>query len=50
MVREKLGPLQETLDVIVLRTLDVLGPLHGSGIVRRREQVNGYEDGCTASL
>jgi transcriptional regulator len=28
-----------TLDLIILRTLDVLGPLHGYGIARRIEQV-----------
>ena len=28
-----------TLDLMVLKTLDVLGPLHGYGIARRIEQV-----------
>ncbi len=28
-----------TLDVMVLKTLDMLGPLHGYGIARRIEQV-----------
>jgi transcriptional regulator len=28
-----------TLDLMVLKTLDVLGPLHGFGIARRIEQV-----------
>jgi transcriptional regulator len=28
-----------TLDLIILRTLDVLGPLHGYGIARRIEQL-----------
>ena len=30
-----------TLDLLVLKTLDVLGPLHGFGIARRIEQVAG---------
>src|SRR3954471_5020243 len=30
--------LQGTLDLMVLKTLDVLGPLHGYGIARRIEQ------------
>jgi transcriptional regulator len=33
--------LQGTLDLIVLKTLDGLGPLHGYGIARRIEQVSG---------
>jgi PadR family transcriptional regulator len=33
--------LQGTLDLIVLKTLDALGPLHGYGIARRLEQVSG---------
>lgn len=32
--------LQGTLDLMVLRTLEVLGPLHGYGIARRIEQVS----------
>ena len=32
--------LQGTLDLMVLRTLDTLGPLHGYGIARRLEQVS----------
>ncbi|MGO8786807.1 MAG: PadR family transcriptional regulator [Terriglobia bacterium] len=39
----KLDLLQGTLDLMVLRTLDVLGPLHGYGIARRIEQVSGNE-------
>ena len=31
--------LQGTLDLIVLKTLEHLGPLHGYGIARRIEQV-----------
>jgi transcriptional regulator len=37
----KLDLLQGTLDVMVLRTLAALGPLHGYGIARRIEQVSG---------
>ena len=32
--------LQGTLDLIVLKTLDVLGPLHGYGIAMRIQQVS----------
>src|SRR5258708_34490504 len=32
--------LQGTLDLMVLRTLDTIGPLHGHGIARRLEQVS----------
>jgi PadR family transcriptional regulator, regulatory protein PadR len=32
--------LQGTLDLMVLQTLDTLGPLHGYGIARRLEQVS----------
>ena len=43
MGESKLDLLQGTLDVMVLHTLDVLGPLHGYGIARRIEQVSGNE-------
>lgn len=33
--------LQGTLALMVLKTLDVLGPLHGYGIVKRIEQISG---------
>lgn len=33
--------LQGTLDLLILRTLAQLGPLHGFGIARRLEQVSG---------
>jgi PadR family transcriptional regulator PadR len=33
--------LQGTLASLALKTLDVLGPLHGSGIARRIDQING---------
>ncbi len=32
--------LQGTLDLMVLKTLDTLGPMHGFGIARRIEQVS----------
>jgi transcriptional regulator len=32
---------QGTLALMVLRTLDALGPLHGYGIARRIEQISG---------
>ena len=37
----KLDILQGTLDLMVLRTLATMGPLHGYGIARRIEQVSG---------
>ena len=43
MGKGKLDLLQGTLDLMVLRTLDALGPLHGCGIARRIEQVSGDE-------
>jgi PadR family transcriptional regulator len=33
--------LQGTLDLMILKTLHALGPLHGFGIARRIEQVSG---------
>src|SRR6185312_6171803 len=33
--------LQGTLDLMVLKTLDALGPLHGYGIALRIEQISG---------
>jgi len=32
--------LQGTLDLMVLKTLDALGPLHGYGLARRIEQIS----------
>jgi transcriptional regulator len=32
--------LQGTLDLMVLQTLDALGPLHGYGLARRIEQIS----------
>lgn len=43
MPESKVDLLQGTLDLMVLRTLDVLGPLHGYGIARRIEQLSGNE-------
>lgn len=41
MAREtKTDILQGTLDLLVLKTLDTLGPMHGWGIARRIEQVS----------
>jgi PadR family transcriptional regulator PadR len=37
----KADVLQGTLDLMVLKTLDSMGPLHGYGIARRIEQVSG---------
>ena len=39
--REKADVLQGTLALMVLKTLEVLGPLHGYGIARRIEQISG---------
>lgn len=39
----KLDLLQGTLDLMVLKTLAAMGPLHGYGIARRIEQVSGNE-------
>jgi len=35
--------LQGTLDLMVLKTLEQMGPLHGYGIARRIEQVSGNQ-------
>jgi PadR family transcriptional regulator, regulatory protein PadR len=37
---QKTDVLQGTLDLMVLKTLDAMGPLHGYGIARRIEQVS----------
>ncbi len=39
MAENKSDILQGTLDLMVLKTLDTMGPLHGYGIARRIEQV-----------
>jgi len=41
MTKPKEDILRGTLDLLVLKTLDTLGPLHGFGIARRIEQVSG---------
>src|SRR5947207_9431672 len=40
-MKEKTDVLQGTLALMVLKTLDVLGPLHGYGMARRIEQISG---------
>jgi PadR family transcriptional regulator, regulatory protein PadR len=39
-VSEKTDVLQGTLDLMVLQTLEAMGPLHGYGIARRIEQLS----------
>jgi transcriptional regulator len=47
MTKKKTAPrldlLQGTLDLMVLRTLQAMGPLHGYGIARRIEQISGNQ-------
>ncbi|MGA2537219.1 MAG: PadR family transcriptional regulator [Terracidiphilus sp.] len=40
MVEKKSDVLQGTLDLMVLKTLHAMGPLHGFGIARRIEQLS----------
>ena len=40
-MKDKQDVLQGTLALMVLKTLDLLGPLHGYGIARRIEQISG---------
>jgi transcriptional regulator len=40
MRQSKAEILQGTLDLMVLKTLDVMGPMHGYGLARRIEQVS----------
>jgi PadR family transcriptional regulator, regulatory protein PadR len=40
MVEARSSILQGTLDLMVLKTLEQMGPLHGYGIARRIEQVS----------
>src|SRR5215469_310732 len=40
MAPQKGEVLQGTLDLIVLKTLDAMGPLHGYGIAQRIQQVS----------
>jgi PadR family transcriptional regulator, regulatory protein PadR len=43
VTRAKLDLLQGTLDLMVLQTLDTMGPQHGYGLARRIEQRSGDE-------
>ncbi len=38
---EKVDVLQGTLTLMILKTLEALGPLHGYGVARRIEQTSG---------
>jgi transcriptional regulator len=40
MPKDRSEVLQGTLDLLVLKTLDALGPLHGYGVARRIEQLS----------
>jgi PadR family transcriptional regulator, regulatory protein PadR len=40
-MKEKTDVQQGTLALMVLKTIDLLGPLHGYGIARRIEQISG---------
>ena len=40
-LKQKTDVQQGTLALMVLKTLEVLGPLHGYGIARRIEQISG---------
>ena len=40
MAEAKTDVLQGTLDLMVLKTLEAMGPMHGYGIARRLEQVS----------
>lgn len=40
--QKKSDVLQGTLDLMILKTLAALGPLHGFGIARRLEQLSEY--------
>jgi PadR family transcriptional regulator, regulatory protein PadR len=40
MGESKSDILQGTLDLMVLKTLDAMGPMHGYGIARRIEQIS----------
>ena len=40
MAADRSDILQGTLDLMVLKTLDAMGPLHGYGIARRIEQIS----------
>ena len=40
MSHDKSEILQGTLDLMILKTLDAMGPLHGYGVARRLEQIS----------
>jgi PadR family transcriptional regulator PadR len=40
MPKDRSEVLQDTLDLMLLKTLDALGPLHGYGVARRIEQLS----------
>jgi PadR family transcriptional regulator, regulatory protein PadR len=40
MTKEHSEILQGTLDLMVLKTLEAMGPLHGYGVARRIEQIS----------
>jgi PadR family transcriptional regulator, regulatory protein PadR len=40
MQQQKNSVLSGTLNLIILKTLETLGPLHGYGIARRIEQIS----------
>ena len=40
MAADKSETLRGTLDLMVLKTLEAMGPLHGYGIARRIEQIS----------
>ena len=42
-MRDKVDVWQGTLALMVLKTLETLGPLHGYGIARRIEQTSGQQ-------
>ena len=42
MAENKSEILQGTLDLMVLRTLTAMGPLHGYAIARRIEQISAH--------
>jgi transcriptional regulator len=41
MVAQKSEVLQGTLDMLVLKTLEGIGPMHGWGVARRIQQLSG---------
>ena len=41
MTAQKSEVLQGTLDMLVLRTIEAIGPMHGWGVARRIQQLSG---------